>query len=293
MRVRICSSISSWNCGRPRRFPRRAAFLVDGEDALLEIHAGFDGAEHFVGCTEDAVEEAEFLAQQFENTAVGLVAFVQEVDDDDIVLLPVAMAAADALLDALRVPGQVVVDDQRAELQVDAFGRGFGGEQDASPRRGKCSISAVRTSTAREPEARPVLSVLLQPASRRSRCFRPAVGAVEQRRPARVAVGFKKGLQILLGAARFGEDQSLACGARFSHLLEADLQSLEKRLGFGVDADAARPRGEPFEDIDLFLQLLAVDRYRRRVWLRRVSSSSQDLVEQVVFDLLVLRSAAR
>ena len=36
-------------------------------------------------------------------------------------LLPVAMAASDALLHALRVPRQVVVDDKRAELQVDAF----------------------------------------------------------------------------------------------------------------------------------------------------------------------------
>ena len=41
----------------------RAALLVDGEDALLEVHAGLDGAQHFVGGPEDAVEEAELLAQ--------------------------------------------------------------------------------------------------------------------------------------------------------------------------------------------------------------------------------------
>ena len=87
-------------------------------------------AEHLVGGAEDAVEEAELLAQQLEYAPIGLVALVQEVDDDDVVLLPVAVAAADALLDALRVPGQVVVDDQRAELEVDAFGRRFGGEHD-------------------------------------------------------------------------------------------------------------------------------------------------------------------
>ena len=40
------------------------------------------------------------------------------------------MAAADPLLDPLRVPGQVVVDDQIAELQVDAFGGGLGGDHD-------------------------------------------------------------------------------------------------------------------------------------------------------------------
>ena len=114
----------------------RAALLVDGEDALLEVHAGLDGAQHLVRGAEDAVEEAELLAEQLEHAPVGLVALVQEVDDDHVVLLAVAVAAADALLDALRVPGQVVVDDQRAELQVDAFRRRLGGEQDRAPRRG-------------------------------------------------------------------------------------------------------------------------------------------------------------
>jgi hypothetical protein len=40
------------------------------------------------------------------------------------------MAAADALLDALRVPGQIVIDDKGAELEVDAFGGGFSRKQD-------------------------------------------------------------------------------------------------------------------------------------------------------------------
>ena len=137
MRVRICSSISACRAAEGGvDLLGRAALLVDGEDALLEIHAGLDGAQHLVGGTEDAAEEAELLAQQFEHAAVGLVALVQEVDDHHVVLLPVAVAAADALLDALRVPGQVVVDDQRAELQVDAFRRGLGGEQDRSLHRG-------------------------------------------------------------------------------------------------------------------------------------------------------------
>ncbi len=40
------------------------------------------------------------------------------------------MAPANALLDALRVPRQVVVDDQVAELQVDPLGGGFGRDHD-------------------------------------------------------------------------------------------------------------------------------------------------------------------
>ena len=34
------------------------------------------------------------------------------------------MAAADALFDALGIPGQIIVHDQRAELQIDTFGGG-------------------------------------------------------------------------------------------------------------------------------------------------------------------------
>ena len=52
-----------------------------------------------------------------------------EVDDRDVALLAVAVAAADALLDALRVPRQVVVDDRLAELEVQALRARFGADQ--------------------------------------------------------------------------------------------------------------------------------------------------------------------
>ena len=97
-------------------FFRRAALLVNGEDAPLKVHAGFDGAKHLVGRAEHAAEQIELLGQQLVNTAVGLVAFVEEVDDDDIVLLAVTMAAADALLDPLRVPRQIVVDARASRI---------------------------------------------------------------------------------------------------------------------------------------------------------------------------------
>ena len=61
---------------------------------------------------------------------VGGVVLVQKIDDNDIELLPVAVAAADALLDALRIPGKVVVDDEVAELEVDALGGGLRGDHD-------------------------------------------------------------------------------------------------------------------------------------------------------------------
>lgn len=40
------------------------------------------------------------------------------------------MAAADALLDPLWIPGQVVVNDQGTELEVDAFRCRFGCDKD-------------------------------------------------------------------------------------------------------------------------------------------------------------------
>jgi hypothetical protein len=40
------------------------------------------------------------------------------------------MATPDALLNALRVPRQVVVDHQITELQVDTFRRGLGGDEE-------------------------------------------------------------------------------------------------------------------------------------------------------------------
>ena len=108
---------------------RRAALLVDGGDALLEVHARFHRAEHFVAGAEDAVEQAELLIEQLVDALVGGVLLVEEVDHHHVELLTVAVAAADALLDALGVPGQVVVDHQIAELQVDALGGGLGGNQ--------------------------------------------------------------------------------------------------------------------------------------------------------------------
>ena len=71
-----------------------------------------------------------FLVEELVDPGVGLVVPVEEVDDHYIVLLTVAVAATDPLLDPLRVPGQVEVDDQRAELEVDPFRPGLGRDHD-------------------------------------------------------------------------------------------------------------------------------------------------------------------
>ena len=100
-------------------------------------------------------------------------------------------------------------------------------------------------------------------------------------------MGFEEGLQVFLRAARFGEDQRLACRARRGHLLEANVQRLEQRLRLGVGADAARPGGEPLQDVDLLAQLLPVDGDGRVLGFGFVRLR-EDLVEQVVLDLFRL-----
>ena len=68
-----------------------------------------DKPENAIRGTEEPFEKLKLLCQQFINAYVRGIPGVAEVDDDDIMLLPVAMATADALLDTLRIPGQVEI----------------------------------------------------------------------------------------------------------------------------------------------------------------------------------------
>ena len=91
---------------------RVAAGLVDLGNAAFKVHAAANGAQHFVTGTKHAFKQLKFLRQQFIHALVCRVAVVNKVDYHHVVLLAVAVTAADALLNALGVPGQVVVDDQ-------------------------------------------------------------------------------------------------------------------------------------------------------------------------------------
>jgi len=264
-----------------------ATLLVDGKDALLEVDPRLDAAQDFVGGSKDTAEEAELLDQELEDPAISLVPLVQEVDDHDVVLLTIAMAAPDALLDALGIPGQIIVHDQRAELQVDALGRGLGSQQDGAL---VAEVLDERGAHIHGPRARgaPGLAVQLGPGGVDGRRFRPRVRAVEQDDLALVALRLEEGLEIVLGAAGLGEDQGLARRARLGHLRKADLQGLKQRPRLGVDPDAARPGGESTEDVDLLEELLPVDDSRCLVCLLGALVRGQDLVEQVALDLLRL-----
>ena len=89
-----------------------AAGLVNLGNAALKVHTAADGAQHFVAGPKHAFKQLKFLRQQFVHALVCRVGVVHKVDHHHVVLLPVTVAAAYALLNALGVPGQVVVDDQ-------------------------------------------------------------------------------------------------------------------------------------------------------------------------------------
>ena len=85
--------------------------------------------QDMVGRVEDPAEQIQLLAQNLKGQPMRLVVPGDKVDHGDIALLAVPMAAPDALLDALRVPRQIVVDDRLAKLQVQPFCAGLGAHE--------------------------------------------------------------------------------------------------------------------------------------------------------------------
>ena len=112
--------------------PPQFRFVVASENADQHFAPQVAGraVQDVVGRIEHGAEELQLLAQDLEHQRLRDVALGEEVDDGHVPLLTVAVAATDALLDALRVPGQVVVHDRVAELQVQALGAGLGGDED-------------------------------------------------------------------------------------------------------------------------------------------------------------------
>ena len=104
---------------------RRAASSEDPVDLHLKANTALDGTEHLVGGAEHAVEELALVGQKLEDTLVCPIELVQEVDHDDVEALSIPVAPPNSLFNPLGVPGQVVVDHQRAELEVQTFGAGL------------------------------------------------------------------------------------------------------------------------------------------------------------------------
>lgn len=95
--------------------------LIDAIYLPLDIITRCNRAKDFIAGTEDPFEQVEFLVKKLVYALIRLISFVKEINDNNIMLLSVSMAATDSLFDALRVPGKVVIDDQRAELEVQSL----------------------------------------------------------------------------------------------------------------------------------------------------------------------------
>jgi len=122
--------------------------LVDvAQQALLEVRVAepagvvvaqhalhLGGGQHFAHHVEHGVVVegiADFL-QLFEQTLQDLAldrVGGDEVEDQVVLALAVAVDAAHALFEAVGVPGDVVVEEDVADLQIDAFACGLGGDE--------------------------------------------------------------------------------------------------------------------------------------------------------------------
>ena len=223
-----------------------AAALIDVRDAALEIDTRFDRPQDLVTGAEHTVEQTKLDIQQFIDATVGIVIAVEEIDHHHIVLLAIAMATADALFDALRVPGQVVVDDQRTELQIDTFGAGLGGDHDAAGLtevvdQGSSGIGAARAADA------PGTLVPRQPVGIDTPRLRVAIAAVKQHHALAKLIAGQQREQVVLGATRFGKDNRLLGRAQFAQAGKGDLQSLQERQALGVLGNGDREITEVFE----------------------------------------------
>ena len=198
---------------RARAFPDPAKLALEiraeRRDQLLG-GVGPRRLQHDVRHVEDIAEQIELRAEDVEREPLRLVVPGEEVDDGDVALLSVAMATADPLLDPLRVPRQVVVDDGVAELQV----------QPLRPRLRRDHDDGAPTELVHQREAH---------GNRRAR--RPGAGAVSVAprlqsgaSPGRIVVAPEQGdvlvaqfrlfeqepAQVILGRQGLGEDHHLA-----------------------------------------------------------------------------------
>lgn len=214
-----------------------AARSVDLGNTTLDVDPGLQGTEDLVASSEDTAEETQLLGEELEHTLVRGVAAVEEIHDDHVVLLSVAMAATDPLLDALRVPRQVVVHDERAELKVDAFRSGLGRDED----RGLLAevFDDGRLDCDRSRLAWCVGWTLGGPVLVDLPRERVRVRAIEECDLALEATTRQQLEQVGLGTSGFREDDCLARRPEFLRSGERGVECRKEGLALRVDSDRA------------------------------------------------------
>ena len=195
----------------------------------LALEQAADDIEHIVG-GQFVANLLELLQKHLQHPALARAARYQ-VDDPDFELLAVAMDPAHPLFQAGRVPRNVVVDHQAAELQIDALARGVGGHHVAR---------AVRTAKGLH------LAV----------AFLPVHAAMDLRCLPPVAEPLQAPHQVVHRVPVLTEDEPLLVLVLgpLQHLSQA----LELRLPPGVD-QSARPLRQRLDLPGLAPQLLHTD----------------------------------
>ena len=168
-------------------------------------------------------------------------------------LLPVTVAAADALLDALGVPGQVVVDDQRTELEVDALGGGLGGKQDVGVVLKVLDQSSTQVH-ALVAGGRVLALVALEPVAVNGGGTAIRVAAVDGQDAGGVVV-LEETVEVVLRAARFGKDDRLTLRAQFLELGEPLLEGSQQGAALGVVRDGGGKPAVAFQFPDFGLNV--------------------------------------
>ena len=165
--------------------------------------------QHHVGRVEHPAEQVELGAEYLQSQPLCLVVLGEEVDDRDVALLPIAVAATNALLDALRIPGQIVVHDGVAELHVKALRAGLGGDQHYRAGLEFVDQGAAHRHTRARPLMRRHAALLLFPPDPHGFAgTRRIVDAAEQGDVRLVEFGLSEEqiAQVVLGSERLGED---------------------------------------------------------------------------------------
>src|SRR5712691_7657216 len=123
--------------------------------------------------------------------------------------LPIAMATTDALLNALGIPGQIVVDDETTKLQVDPFCARFGSNHNGGTLPECLNQSSAYIYTFQAGDH--VLSgMALEPIAVDVQRIRIVIRAVQGDDAPSIAIGFQQFLEVALGPTRLRENEGFA-----------------------------------------------------------------------------------
>jgi hypothetical protein len=145
---------------RSRRSSRSASPSFPGvvvAQHALDVGRGQDLADHVEHgvVVERVADLLQLLEQPLQDAALDGVGG-HEVEDQAVLALAVAVDAAHPLFEAVRVPGDVVVEEDVADLKVDALARGLGGDQDLDLAFAELLLGVERVpGSSREPDFMP------------------------------------------------------------------------------------------------------------------------------------------